>query len=341
MDISEIIEDSFKYPVDDFKKFLILGIPNLVIAIFAALFVLQGVGLSSLGDVSEKTLMSSPLFSTFIVTFLLFILVAIICSIMMSGIGLSVIRQTIQPSDVMPDIQPVKNFIDGIKSFIVSFIYVIVPVLVYVIVVSSVGSLLGDNGAFLVFIVFILFLIAMVFIGIILTVALSRLAETNSISKALDVTGVYETAKQIGLLKIFGVIVICNVLLGVLSLVGVFISIIPILGTIIVMYLLYTYAQLVTYRAYGLLYRERNPTQAQNAFQEPYTPIGNAQNQQISNESQDFKPDENNTEGMDFERVNQNDNSDDNTEAPLKKCTNCGYSNPDYVSICVNCGKEL
>lgn len=341
MEISEIIEDAFKYPLADFKKFLILGIPNLVIAIFATLFISQGAGLSSLGDVSEEALLSSPLFSTFIVTFLLFVLISIICSIMMSGIGLSVIRQTIQLSDVMPDIQPVKNFIDGIKSFIVSIVYVIVPVLVYIIIVSSAASLLGDNGAVIVFIILILFIIAMIFIGILLTVAYSRLAETNSISKAWDVTEVYETAKQIGILKIFGVIVICNVLLGVLSLIGVFINIIPIIGTIIVLYLLYTYTQLVTYRAYGLLYRDKNPAQSQVAFQQPYTPIENNQNQQISNETQDFKNNDNHTEGMDFERVNQNDESGENTEAPVKKCTKCGYSNPDYVNICVNCGNEL
>ena len=343
MDISDIIEDSFKYPLADFKKFLILGIPNLVIAIFAVLFIVQGVGLSSVANVSEEALLSSPLFSTFIVTFLLFILVVLICSIMMSGIGLSVIRQTIQPSDIMPDIQPVKNFTDGIKGFIVSFIYMIIPVLVYIILLSAVMALLGDNGAILVFVLLLLFIIAIIAVGLLLIVALCRLAETNSISQALSITDIYETAKQIGILKIFGVIVICNVLLSLISLVGTFINLIPIIGTIIVLYILYTYIELVSYRAYGLLYRENNPVQSQMAFQQPYTPIENPQNQQINNETQDFKSIEDNTENLDFERVNNEGNvsSDENGEAQLKKCSKCGYSNHDYVNICVNCGNEL
>ncbi len=344
MEISDIIENSLKYPLSDFKKFLILGIPNLVIAIFATLFILQMAGLSSLTDVSSEAMLSSPLFSTFIVTTLLFMLIAIICSIMMSGIGLSVIRQTIQPSDLLPDIQPLKNFVDGIKSFIVSFLYVIIPVIVFIIVVSTVISVFGENSGFIILIIFLLFFIAMIFIGLLLTVALCRLAETNSISAAIDITSIYEIGKQIGLLKIFGVIIVCNVILGILSMLGSFISIIPILGTILVMYLLYTYIELVSYRAYALLYRDRNLTSSQMAFQQPYTPIEDGQNQQLNNEVKDFKSSDN-TESIDFQQdINQNNENvpvNEDTGVKLQKCSKCGYSNPDYVNICVNCGNEL
>lgn len=344
MDIGDIMENSFKYPLSDFKKFLILGIPYLVIAIFASLFILQVAGLSSLADVSEDALLSSPLLSTFLVTTLLFIVVAVICSIIMSGIGISVIRETIKPSDMIPDLEPVNNFVDGIQSLIISIVYMIIPVLAFVIIVSVIASLFGDNAGWIVLILFLLFFIAIIFIGLLLSVAICRFAETGSITQALDVTKVYEIGKEIGYGKIFGVILLINIIFAVISMIGNFISMIPIIGTIIVIYFLYTYIELVTYRAYGLLYRDRTQANTQNAFQQPYTPIADNQNQQPVTENNDFKSIEN-TENLDFQTDNsqntENEESNEATEAVLKKCTKCGYSNPDYVNICVNCGNEL
>ncbi|MDO5826596.1 MAG: hypothetical protein Q4Q22_09450, partial [Methanosphaera sp.] len=105
---------------------------------------------------------------------------------------------------------------------------------------------------------------------------------------------------------------------------------------------LYSYTVLVTFRASGLLYRDKyEKAYSQNAFQQPYTPIGTGQVQNVDNQTDNYNP--NNEENLDFQNndidiVNQ---TNENPEDLLKKCSNCGYSNPGYAKICVNCGNEL
>ena len=36
-----------------------------------------------------------------------------------------------------------------------------------------------------------------------------------------------------------------------------------------------------------------------------------------------------------------NTDKNQNVENFAKKCDKCGYKNPEYVKICINCGKEL
>ena len=328
MEISDIIGDSFKYPLSDFKKFLILGIPYLIIGLFTLLFAFESINMASLANATEEMILASPIFSTFMITFLLFLIVSFICLIVMNGIGISVIKETIKPSNLLPNIELKTNILDGIKSIIISLIYIGVPTIIFFILFGIVGVALGENSGILILLLMLLYFIAIIIIGILLTIAICRLAETNSISEALNISNIIEIGKKIGFIKIFATLLICNVLLGILSVVGIFISMIPLIGTIIVMYLLYSYTILVTYRAYGLLYQEKNgETFTQNTFQQPYTPIENNQDQKV-----------NNTENIDTQNNNQTNES---SETLTKKCSNCGYSNPSYAKICVNCGNEL
>jgi len=251
----------------------------------------------------------------------------------MNGIGISVIKETIKPSNLLPNIELKTNILDGIKSIIISLIYIGVPTIIFFILFGIVGVALGENSGILILLLMLLYFIAIIIIGILLTIAICRLAETNSISEALNISNIIEIGKKIGFIKIFATLLICNVLLGILSVVGIFISMIPLIGTIIVMYLLYSYTILVTYRAYGLLYQEKNgETFTQNTFQQPYTPIENNQDQKV-----------NNTENIDFQNIDTQNNNQTNesSETLTKKCSNCGYSNPSYAKICVNCGNEL
>ena len=344
MEISDIVEDSLKYPISDFKKFLILGIPYLIIGLFALLFLYEAAGLSTLSDVSQEALLSSPLFSTFMVTFLLFIVVVIVCTIIMSGIGLSVIKETIKPSNMLPNIEFKTNILDGIKSLIVSLVYIIIPSFIFIILMAIVGAALGEDSGVIILILMLIFLIAMIIIGLLLTVAICRLAETNSIGEALNVGNIIEIGKKIGFVKIFATLLICNVILGIISLVGSLVNMIPVIGTILVIYLLYTYIMLVTYRAYGLLYREKYGNMyAQNAFQPPYNQIENNPAPKINNEMNDYKAIDTDNENIDFQNMDtQYDNQTNESSEPIMiKCSKCGYSNPDYVKICVNCGNEL
>lgn len=336
MELNEVISDAFKYPLSDYKKFFILGIPNLILSIVIVVLGLQIDGLDSF--TSTDSLLSSPLFTTFLATFLVFLLVAIISQIFMCGIGISVIRNTHKFSHELPDLEPGKNLLDGIKYIVVSIVYGIVIGIISLIIFFILSAILGDSSASFLLSIIILFVI-LVITSILLIISFNKLAETNSISEALNISNVYNIAKDIGLLKIFGTFFICNIITGILISIGEVIDLIPIIGSIIFYYVILTYTQLVEFRVYGLIYNNHN--QNSNTYQKPsmdFTP-NNTIEDYTENQVNDFQPATN---------VVENDVAGEvNTEIPetnatgITKCRKCGYSNPDFVNICVNCGNDL
>ena len=106
MDLSEIISDAFKYPFSDYKKFLMLGLPYIAIGIITLILGLQVAGTS---EITNSTMNSSAMESTFIISLLLFYIVAIVAQLIMSGIGISVTRETINLSNNLPEIDLKNN----------------------------------------------------------------------------------------------------------------------------------------------------------------------------------------------------------------------------------------
>ena len=347
MDLSEIISDAFKYPFSDYKKFLMLGLPYLAIGIITLILGLQVAGTS---EITNSTMNSSAMESTFIISLLLFYIVAIVAQLIMSGIGISVTRETINLSNNLPEIDLKNNIVDGLKSFVVTLIYIGIPILIFTIVLAVL--LVSEAPDILIGIIVIVLFVAMVFLLILEFVALGRLAETGSIGKSLNLSYIFEMSKTIGLGKIFITNLICIILLAIIGIVGSLLEIIPVVGFVLVMYIVYTYNILVTSRVCGLLYRERNGvSNYNNMYQQPAnnvdyneqqynqtpevvqnSPVGDFNS--ANNSPYDFHPDNNN-------EANNSSTVEEDISEEMKICSKCGYTNPDFVNICVNCGNKL
>ena len=350
MELLDIVVESLKYPFSDIKQSLILGIPYLIAAIFGVLTIILG---DNVIELTEDALTSSPLTPTFAIITLLFLVFVIISAVIMSGIGISVIQETIKGSNLLPKIELKENITNGIKNIIVTFVYAIIPTIIFGLIIFIIYGLLGDDAGIPLLILMLIGIVVAIIVGILSIVAVCRLAETNSISEAVKFKEIYETAKQIGLGKIFGVMFITNLIMGILlSIVETTYSI-PALAIFILLYFFGTYTVLVTNRAYGLLYCDRiTGNTFQNTFQQPYNAINNQQ--QVNTESYDFQPNNVENEKIEFtpkeiEDIPTNFKANDiintdknqNVENFAKKCDKCGYRNPEYVKICINCGKEL
>ena len=329
LEISNIIQNSFKYPFSDIKKFLILGIPNLIMAILSIILGIQALSISDF--TSTESLLSSPLFTTLLVTTFIYLIVALIVVLLMNGIGLAVIRETINYSNELPEIKIGKNILDGIKSIIITAIYFLVPTVIFFILLLIVGSLVEDSSAILLLLM-IIYYIAIIIVSLFSVVALGRLAETNSMGEALKFLNIFDIAKSIGLLKIFGTVIIAGIIISIIAIVSALLEIIPIIGVIVSQYIIFTFIILFNCRLEGLLYRDRKvePNSVDN-FQQPVNAIGS----QDANQVTDFQPlSEHDNGGNDFSVTSEDTSS-------VKKCSQCGYSNPDFVNICINCGSEL
>lgn len=339
MDINNIINDSIHYPLSDYKKFLILGLPNLILSILFFIFILQALGLDSIADLPTEDIISSPIFGRFIATTLVFFIALIIGLIIIEGIQLSVIRETINGNDYLPNLDLSRNFVDGLKCMILSIGYMLVPTLIYLILVFASAFILRDNSLIVILVLTVLFVIAAIFLTLIYVAALGRLAQTNSLGEALKVGNVYEIARNIGLTNIFLVLIFSLLLNLVISLISSLLEYIPLIGFLISYYVFYNYFLLVTSRSYGLLYKdcfEVNNNYRQNITEEQI----NGRNIPHEVETTNYEVSEiNENHPLDFQPKVTTDNTENTSN--LNKCGQCGYPNKENVNFCSNCGNKL
>ena len=235
MSLGEIISDAVKYPFSDITKFIIVGILVLLAAIPNVVYPTpEGRGL----------------------IYLLLALIGFIFSIVLSGYSMTVIKNGIEHSSEIPGIDPVANFIDGIKVIIIGIVYFIIPIIIASLfggLTSIVGAGLNHAGAGL-GIGAIVSLIVFVIFSIFEIVALSRFADTDEMSAAFNFGAVIEDAKRIGFLNIILFTIVALILVFVVSFIVGILAIIPFIGPIVAVILLGGFFILFYYRGIGLLY---------------------------------------------------------------------------------------
>ncbi len=236
MEIGEIISDAAMYPINNVKALVIYGVLGIVA--FLAL-IITGVGLIGAGEATG--LLSGGLGILGIVG----IIIAIAIFALIVGYMLDVVKIAINREDSAPEIDPVRQIINGIKLFILAIIYMIIPIIIMVIL-SAINETLGLILGFILLIVF----------DILLVIAQCRFAKTESLGEALNIGEVINDLKEIGIVKVLAIIIIIGIISYVLSAIatgiGNFSEIIgAILSGIVTIYTAFLQS-----RAYGLLYSD-------------------------------------------------------------------------------------
>lgn len=236
MEIGEIISDAAMYPINNVKALVIYGVLGIVA--FLAL-IITGVGLIGAGEATG--LLSGGLGILGIVG----IIIAIAIFALIVGYMLDVVKIAINREDSAPEIDPVRQIINGIKLFILAIIYMIIPIIIMVIL-SAINENLGLILGFILLIVF----------DILLVIAQCRFAKTESLGEALNIGEVINDLKEIGIVKVLAIIIIIGIISYVLSAIatgiGNFSEIIgAILSGIVTIYTAFLQS-----RAYGLLYSD-------------------------------------------------------------------------------------
>ena len=236
MEIGEIISDAAMYPINNVKALVIYGVLGIVA--FLAL-IITGVGLIGAGEATG--LLSGGLGILGIVG----IIIAIAIFALIVGYMLDVVKIAINREDSAPEIDPVRQIINGIKLFILAIIYMIIPIIIMVIL-SAINETLGLILGFILLIVF----------AILLVIAQCRFAKTESLGEALNIGEVINDLKEIGIVKVLAIIIIIGIISYVLSAIatgiGNFSEIIgAILSGIVTIYTTFLQS-----RAYGLLYSD-------------------------------------------------------------------------------------
>jgi hypothetical protein len=244
MEIGEIISESFKYPFNNGTEFL-------KVAVLFLLFVIPAI-FSALMLVSNNATVVIVASAVMIICYIIFALIA-------GGYFLSVIKEGINRSGLIPEYDLAKNIVDSIKVWVLGFIFSLIPAIILVILavfVVGVGQLsqtaLGVGVILLILVALILEIIFCIF----LTISILRLAHYDSLSEALSFSAIREDLSAIGIGKFILVYIIFTVIAFAIFFIGALITLIPIVGIIIFMMLILPYVYLAVAYGFGLMYSD-------------------------------------------------------------------------------------
>jgi hypothetical protein len=275
MDFTYLLKDALKYPLSDFKKFLILAIPNLIlqviVIIFAAVFLIST---NMFENLSNYQVSSGDIMSLGIMV-IIFYLIAFIVSLINGGITIETVKKSFTSSELI-DFDISRFFVSGLKKLILSIGYILIPMLVLLFIgflgLGLSASMADTNmeavGGIIFLLVILIIIVALVFVYILSVVATGRLAETNSLSEAYDFKNIYNIAKRIGFFNIFCIELLLVIITIILSVVMTLVAYIPIIGSLI--YGLYsTYLILAASRLVSLIYQHKQMPQNMNYPNQP------------------------------------------------------------------------
>ncbi len=273
MDIMDIIKDSFVFPSKNIKLLLIFELLSIVAGAFSVI----GTIVYVLGFISPECFMWGGIA----------VIVSMLIGWILSGYLISVVKSGIELDEDVPEFEWWDNFNNGFNYFIVSIVYYIIPAFI-VVVVGYLTNIFGNvlavaqeiiaqgmnvfmgtstvfvsdamtqaivNLAVSLAITATIAVILFVIFSFLQTIAGARLANTGSLTEALNIFESAKDIRRIGIGKVIVlillVIIIIAVIEAILSAIYSYVPILSILSIIITPYLIF-FAQ----RAVGLLYSD-------------------------------------------------------------------------------------
>lgn len=254
MGISDLFNDALKYPLKDYKFLLVLGV-ILILADLSSIYMTWGGHYNSI---------LSAVFG----------IISLIAGFLIVGYEMSIVKETINGSDDVPDFSWKSDFIMGIKYVVLNIIYFIIPLIIVLVVAWATGlfdsiiNIMSSTDTNLTAGVVesfttstILSLIVAIILGILFEffflVGQCRLAVTGSLAEGLKINKVVEDISEIGWGTFIAWFIIFIIILLIISFVAAIVSAIPYVGVIIATLLIGSYIVMFGGRALGLIYESR------------------------------------------------------------------------------------
>lgn len=195
------VKEAIKYPFNDTKQVLLLGILTGVMGLIAIIPNL-GIGFIAMPVVIQN--INPMLLVSLGLLLLLLSIIQLIISLLINGYSYRIINLSLNRQMQLPELNNWKNmFIDGLKLFVVEFIYLLafgVFCLIVAIIGTAIASLLPEIGALIVLALFGIICI----IGFIITILVSNMAivhvvkNDGDIAKGFDYKEILNIISQIG-----------------------------------------------------------------------------------------------------------------------------------------------
>ncbi len=263
----DLFKEALVYPTNDYKALLIFGIIFLVADLTSVL--------GSWGIEINATVVG------------LLGIVSLILYFVTQGYLLSVLKESINFSEDIPALDIFANLVDGLKLLVVEIVYYIIPTIIVLIVgwlsgtysavfkiveymgqevtnttvnaTSMVNTVPQEYWASLftgLFVTVIVAMILYIIFGLLLEIAMCRLAKYDSIGEAINIGEVIGDIQEIGVGRYIGWYILLFVITLILGLVLGLITAIPYVGILIGLLIVAPFIALFGARALGNLYSD-------------------------------------------------------------------------------------
>lgn len=275
MEIMDIIKEAFIFPSQNLEKLVIYIVLTFVMGLFIAGGIVSGV----------FAVMNNSVY--FVITAILAI-IGIAIALIISGYQIGIIKSGIDQVEEAPSFDWLNDLVTGIKTLIVSIVYFIIPAIIIAIVAlitnipgqivnmaqqaalnpanatavasgSAPVATISNAAATALITSFaitgIIALVLIIIFAFLATMGTARLANTGSLSEAVNVVEAFKDITRIGVGKVIAVIllsiIVVSVINGVLGYLYGQIPQLSILAVIVTPYLVF-----FTNRVTGLLYSD-------------------------------------------------------------------------------------
>ena len=266
-DLIDLFKEALVYPTKDYKALLLFGVIFLV-ANLSTVFTVWGIEVNA-------TVLS------------LIGLVSLLLYFVTEGYIISIIRETLDFNDEIPALDIVANFIDGLKLLVVEIIYYIIPTVLVLVIgflsgtFSAVMNIVNYVGEDVVnttvdattlvnsvpqeywaalftglVITAILAMILYIIFGLLVEIAMCRLAKYDSIGEALNIGEVIGDIREIGIGRYIAWYLLLIIITIVLAIVLAIFLNIPYVGVLISFLVIAPFISMFASRALGTLYTD-------------------------------------------------------------------------------------
>ncbi|WP_298499776.1 DUF4013 domain-containing protein [uncultured Methanobrevibacter sp.] len=233
MELGEIFSDALMYPLQNIKALIIYVILGIILGIATA---------GTVGAISASVALNNVLAA--LGSGIIGIIIAVLLGFMIYGYELDIVKYGINREDRGPEIDFIRQFINGVKLFVVYIVYFLIPIIIGAILAIFFQHWL--SGLITAILVIIFALAAMM--------GQCRLAKTEDLGYALSIGEAIGDISKVGPVKLVLFIILSFIIIFLLGLVVSIISKLnPTIGGIL-MGILGVYATFFIARGTGLLY---------------------------------------------------------------------------------------
>ena len=277
--ITDVVKEGLKYPFNDGKKVLTLGVVFLVSSLVSLLmqyFVFDNMRtLADSAPIDTVHAALSALPPSNMALIVLFWIVTFILMIFCSGYVYDVIKYAIERRSDLPEFKDIKGiFIKGIRSFIVGIAYSILPLILFLLglmlaVIESVGGSVNAIGG----IIIVIAMVFAIFAALLQVMALCNMIDKDELAAAFRFKEILALIKNLGWGRYIGIllftviaVMIITVFFGfIFGLIATAISILvgsafvlTLVNLILNSLFINPYSSIVFSRVYGSVFREAN-----------------------------------------------------------------------------------